>query len=389
MIRILFVDDETDLLAGLRRLLRGHRDRWEMYFESDPRVALETVAVMEFDVVVSDMRMPGIDGAELLRQVRNIQPGAVRIVLSGQAELTSAIRSLPIAHQFLAKPCDSERLEAAIERSIALSDQLSDPDIRRAVGAVDALPSPSATVLALQEELSRIPIDALRVAALVRSDLAISVKLLQIVNSAFFGLPRTVTDPDEAINYLGAQTIGDVVIATELLKSAQARTGSRDAEIATLQARAQRRADTALELAKRCGQLPSVARLAWVGAFLADVGTLLVSHLDELPEYKPRPALGTSGDLASALGAYLISIWGLPHELVETVALQHEVPSPTSPTVAGLVWAAQQVMDDVPAQQIFEAGAHVLGISIADLQSVSAEQDVTNNAKHHEGDVAA
>ncbi|HEY2732895.1 MAG TPA: response regulator, partial [Polyangiales bacterium] len=140
MIRALFVDDEPAILEGLENRLRRLRSRWKMSFVSSAEAALAKLAVEPFDVVVSDMRMPGMDGAELLERVRANHPGIVRIVLSGQTNNEPMLVSLPVAHQVLSKPCDSQLLEAAIERARALHGLLDNERVRRAITGISRLP---------------------------------------------------------------------------------------------------------------------------------------------------------------------------------------------------------------------------------------------------------
>src|SRR5208337_5359055 len=82
--RILFVDDEQSVLDGLEDLLVRYRHRWEMVFVTGAAAALDQMRKKPFDVIVTDIRMPGMDGAALLRLVSEKYPGTVRIVLSGQ-----------------------------------------------------------------------------------------------------------------------------------------------------------------------------------------------------------------------------------------------------------------------------------------------------------------
>ena len=119
MIRVLFVDDETHVLESLRDALRPWRRELTMAFAADGPTALEEVAREPYDAVVSDMRMPGMDGAELLREVQRVQPATVRIVLSGYAEIESVARAATVAHRFLSKPCDVDELVSVIGRSCA------------------------------------------------------------------------------------------------------------------------------------------------------------------------------------------------------------------------------------------------------------------------------
>jgi CheY-like chemotaxis protein len=114
MLQILFVDDEPSVLEALRDVLRGRRREWRMHFVSSPEEALETVTTERFDVIVSDLRMPGMDGATLLRKVSERASGTIRIVLSGYAESSLAQDAAEIADAVLSKPCEPEALEAAI-----------------------------------------------------------------------------------------------------------------------------------------------------------------------------------------------------------------------------------------------------------------------------------
>src|SRR6185437_12426399 len=115
MKRILFVDDEPKILEGLQRMLRPQRNEWEMAFAPGGEAALAMLAAENFDVIVSDMRMPGVDGAALLETVRANYPGMLRVILSGYTELEASYRAVPVAHQFLLKPCDPDALRIAIE----------------------------------------------------------------------------------------------------------------------------------------------------------------------------------------------------------------------------------------------------------------------------------
>jgi DNA-binding NtrC family response regulator len=140
--RVLFVDDEQNVLDGTRRVLHGLRSEWDMHFVDSASRALEVLdAGGRFDVVVSDMRMPGMDGAELLEQVQRLQPGIVRVIFSGRAEVEYALRMATCAHQFLTKPCDPAVLKAVITRSIALHKMLRDEHLRDVVGRMRTLPA--------------------------------------------------------------------------------------------------------------------------------------------------------------------------------------------------------------------------------------------------------
>ena len=82
--RVMFIDDEPNILSGLRRILRPLRDQWQMQFADGGQAALDSLADAPCDVIVSDMKMPGMDGAELLSAVKKKYPTSIRIALSGE-----------------------------------------------------------------------------------------------------------------------------------------------------------------------------------------------------------------------------------------------------------------------------------------------------------------
>lgn len=116
--RALFVDDEPNILSGIKRQLRKRID--VVTADSGER-GLEIVQQDgPFAVVVSDMRMPGMNGAQFLSEVRRIAPDSIRMILSGQSDLDAAISAVNDGHifRFLTKPCDAEPLWTAIEAGI-------------------------------------------------------------------------------------------------------------------------------------------------------------------------------------------------------------------------------------------------------------------------------
>ncbi len=119
---LLLVDDEENILAALRRLLRA--EGWLLLSASSAEQALELLAKHEVDVILSDQRMPGMTGVELLRRTRQLYPETIRLVLSGYTELqsiTDAINEGAI-YKFLAKPWDDEQLRAHLREAFAMKE---------------------------------------------------------------------------------------------------------------------------------------------------------------------------------------------------------------------------------------------------------------------------
>ncbi|MEM5582590.1 response regulator [Roseibium sp. AS2] len=119
---VLFVDDEAMMLSSLRRVLRPQQERWDMRFESDPRAAIELASETRFDVIVSDLRMPVLNGIEMIGRMRETGSNDTEyMLLTGNADLASAIDAINETgvFRFLTKPCASENLIEAIEVALA------------------------------------------------------------------------------------------------------------------------------------------------------------------------------------------------------------------------------------------------------------------------------
>lgn len=347
VIRVLFVDDEAELLAGLSQMLRPRRDRWAMSFAPSAREALSVLSAGDFDVVVTDVKMPDGDGVALLSEVRRQYPSIVRIVLSGESRLGPSARAVVDGHQFVAKPCTPEQLGAAIERSLLLRARLTDPALLRIVGAASCLPSPSAKVVALREAL--LHDDLHRVKELVVSDVTVSTKVLELVNSAFVGLPRAVSDPWDAVTYLGTRGLMELVMTASLFEAVVRSAAVHDRQVKRMQATSHARAAMAAHLAELAGRSRSETRDVWAGAYLADVGELLLLVDDETTARVEATASLIPPDrqrLGASMGAYLISMWGLPHHLVETAALSHDAPDDPAAHGPAYTWLARTLLED-------------------------------------------
>ena len=328
--RILFVDDEKQVLDGLQNLLRKERRRWEMAFATGAQEALALVDREPFDVVVTDMRMPGMDGAQLLQHVKERHPATARIVLSGHAEQEAAVRALQVAHQFLSKPCDGEFLRATIERTVQRQALLSSEAIRRVIGRIDRLPS----LPRIYQELMRATADpdmsVAGIARIVEQDAAMSVKILQIVNSAWFGLAHRMTSVAKAIAYLGVELLKGLALVSQVFGSFE----KSPVEGFSLD-RLQRHSLLAARLARRFVADPANADDAFTAGLVHDVGKIVLALsvpgdcrailAEERRTRQPSHVIEAArlGLTHAELGAYLLCVWGLPVTVVDAVAFHH------------------------------------------------------------------
>ena len=201
--RILFVDDEPNLLAGLQRNLRPMRGEWEMEFVTSGDEALKAIVRAPFDAIVTDMRMPGMTGAQLLEQVQQLTPQTIRIILSGQSEKESVFRSITSSHQFLSKPCDPDQLKILLQRTIALADLLQNESLKRFMSKMKTIPSLPLLYQDVTRELRSDDPSPAKVGEIIAKDMGMTAKILQIANSAAHSFRAEISDPGRAVQLLG------------------------------------------------------------------------------------------------------------------------------------------------------------------------------------------
>jgi HD-like signal output (HDOD) protein len=362
--RILFVDDEPNLLAGLRNVLRTLRNQWDMVFALGPEEAMAEITEHPFDVVITDMRMPHMDGAALLSEVKRLQPKAVRMILTGQTEQETVMKSVFIAHMFLSKPCNTEALKRVVARACNLNSILNNEELRVAAGRVDMLPPAPKTYIALNESLMKATCSVSDVAKIIERDVGLCAKILQLVNSAFFGLPRRILSLEEAVTYLGTLTIKNLAMALEAFASASQSCGLSAAQLGLLQEHSL----LAGQIARRLDEKDKVkSEEAFLAGVLHEVGWLV--HAD-VPEH----SIGGQSPDRAVLGAYLLGLWGLPHPITEAVAYHRDpqlIPHDCFDVVDRVYIAhhlARDLDSDSPKEAVDMGYLQRLGVGNSDIE---------------------
>lgn len=368
MRRILFVDDDPAVLEGLKRRLYRARSVWEMKFVCSAALAIEHLAALPYDVIVTDMRMARMDGAQLLEIASARSPETIRIVLSGYAEERQVMRLVPLAHQYVAKPCEPDRLEEVIERCLRLQELLHEPRVRAMVGRIRQLPALPRVYARLRELIAREDVTASEVAEIITSDSAVTAKVLHVVNSAFFRLARPITRVEQAVVHLGFSAIRNLALCAEVFCSwpGEAATAA-EFEPERLQAHARSVAAGAYALA--AGQ--PWADEALLGGLLHDIGYLILlqqcpremAKAIELAQTRAIPLHEAERAVLEAthaeVGAYLLGLWGLPYPMLEAVAFHHEPPlAPQSRfDLLAAIAVSQAILGGLEAPPVPRAGA--------------------------------
>ncbi len=340
--RILFVDDQPEILRGLQRMLRRERDRWELAFAGSAEEALARLAETPCDVIVTDMRMPDMDGADLLGRVAEQFPDVIRFVLSGQADREAVQRSLRWTHQFLTKPCAPEQLKEHLDRALRLKRMVNHEPLRRIVAQIDTLPS----LPTLYQEICTLAHSERsgmgEVARVVARDVGMSAKVLQLVNSSFYGLGREIADVKQAVALLGMETIKSLALSVGAFRGLNACRPPKGFSVERFWDHASAVGAVAKRIVMEQTGDEQLAEAALTAGLLHDVGKLvMLVKLPELFEDTLQTAraegrtfyeveMECEGVSHAQIGAYLLGIWRLPMVVIDAVAHHHELPEPPS-----------------------------------------------------------
>lgn len=338
--RILFVDDEPLILEVLEMTVESMKDQWSMAFANSGQEALALMTKRPFDIIVSDMHMPGISGAQLLNEVMKRFPATVRIILSGYAEEDLVMKCVGATHQFLHKPFDLKALRALLERIRGLKRRVHSVEIQKLLTKKQRMPSIPAVYFSILEALQDPECPIERIGEIVSSDSGLTAKLLQLVNSAFFGFAREVSSAEEAVMLLGIGTIRSLALTMHLF--AKLDTSQGDANSLTqVWSHSLHVARMAKRVAELEGGSDKIVEEAFTAGLLHDVGKMIMAenpankYLELLNQVhrEKRSLVEAEQQLHNAthaeVGAYLLDLWGLPAPLVEAVAYHH-VPSQSS-----------------------------------------------------------
>jgi len=266
---VYFIDDQSQVLSALRRALRSRLKGWTMIFEASPRQALDQMAKTLPWVVLVEKKMPEMDGADFLKQVKTNYPDAVRVILSADISHDTVVQSAGIAHLLLSKPFELDEIVEVIERAVCLRTFQLDDKLRA-----------------------------------VSHDVAVLSKILQLANSAFFCAVNPVYSAREAVIRLGYDLVRKLVLCFSIY------TASGDTDLNSQLLRNSER------VAEKCIELASFARLpkaqrerAYFTGLLHNIGALVISGRE----------VNASFEL---VGSFLLRLWGFEQLIVDTLRYQ-------------------------------------------------------------------
>lgn len=346
--RVLIVIDEPGTLTEFSPSLASLCPDWELVFASTANEALVKLETHPFDVIIADLNTPNaMAGALLLNEIGRKYPAILRFIISNSMDKEMVMKCVLGSHHFLPKPCDPERLHSAVERVLTLDRWLGSESLKSLIVRIRTFPSIPSLYFEVLKELKSPDTSAQRVGEIIARDMAMSTKVLQVLNSAYYALPRQITDPTEAVNILGFEMVRSLVLCIQVFSQFDKvkptyfsidklwRHSTNVAHAARKIARIEDLSEEIAESAYTAGLLHDVGKLILVSNFEAQYRQVQdMARVEKIPLWEAEK--GVFGASHGEIGAYLIGVWGMPLSLASAAAFHHN-PSESEDKTLGVL----------------------------------------------------
>lgn len=332
-LKILFVDDDIDVLKAIERSLYKYKNIWETKFVGDTDSAIELLKQFDADLVISDLRMPNKDGFFLFKFLIDNYPHIVRIFLSAQQDDIRSLLTSGYSHQYLSKPIESEKLVKLIKDVSSTISIIDDREVLSVINKINNLPLLPDIYVKIEKELASNNVDYIKLSSLISQDIGLTIKILQLVNSSFIGLSTNISDIPTAIKFLGINIINALILNLKLYDF-----DSTNKETNQFIKRISRNSFRVARIAKELAQFLNLSHdeieSIFICGILHDIGNLVMLRLDNYIKFyydnaelslaervkKENEAYKMNYCLA---GTYLSALWGLPRKLFEPIFYQN------------------------------------------------------------------
>ena len=376
--RILIIEDDAGILEDIKENIFSLKDRFDFAFSTNAEDALARIETDRFEIVVCDRVMPDVDGITVLSQIRDSYPDTIRILMAEHLTKFDLLKSSGPVHQYLAKPFRYQEFERTLNRVVTLRELIVDQSLQDVIGKMESLPSIPGLYFQVEEEMNAPDPDLKKISEIISLDVGMSAKVLQLVNSAFFGLPRKVDNISLAASLLGLDILSDLI----LMMSVFTQFDDLDHEDFSFDFLTEHSVNTA-KAARAISQTEKLSateqKIAYTAGLMHDIGKLVflvnmpekftralqLSHDENIPLYQAEMDIFQASH--QSVGAYLLDLWGFPDCIVEAVAFHHDpeklADDRLNPTIA------------VHVSNYFE---HMLNPNRKELKANESESDLLN-----------
>lgn len=333
--KILFIDDHENILQSLRLSLRSMRHEWEMSFAASGTAGLDMFQQVWPDVVVTDMRMPDIDGSHVLRDIQKRKPDVGKIILSGYSDKETVIRNLQLANAYLSKPCKTQDLITAIRNTLRANEIILNPRIKNIIAEIETIPSNSAVYERLVDELENDNSSPGLISEIISQDIALSSNIIRIINCTFFNFPKQVSSIEHAVEMLGSQTLLNIIKSSQLFEKFKEFENSeisirllwdhslRVARFAKLIAASSDLPEPSCNDCVTASMFHDIGKFIFASKMRHEFSEVIAMVKNEncTVDTAERCILGVTH---AEVGAYLLGRWGFSHEQISILRSHHD-----------------------------------------------------------------
>jgi HD-like signal output (HDOD) protein/CheY-like chemotaxis protein len=301
---------------------------------TDPLAALAAVRERAPDLILSDQLMPGMQGSQLLEQVRNIAPASIRIIMSGYVSLNK-LTLITSAHQYIAKPFDVAKLREVVLRSFAAQEQIDNKGLQTVATSLRSIPSLPQVHHSLLAEIQDDSSGTSVIARLVGEDAGLTVKVLQLANSPLFGKGYLITSPIDAVMCLGTEMLGAIVLSQSLFRHYESLVHAEldlpriwhhcweTAYLAQQICREKKLPHKSVEEAFLAGLLHEAGRFILIDNYAAQYQNACQAARQAKSPLTPR-LRETLHTTPAQITAYVMELWGMPASVITAIGLQDD-----------------------------------------------------------------
>jgi HD-like signal output (HDOD) protein/ActR/RegA family two-component response regulator len=331
----LFVDDEPLVLNGLRRMLSPFQKDWTLLFAESGVEGLNLLENNDVNILIADMRMPGMNGLELLQTARKCYPQVIRVMLTGQPDKDIYCDVLALSHYFLWKPAKFEDLKMLFDCIRDLDSSFFDKKLLRLIGRIDSLPSLPVMFNRLMVLIGNSDSTIEQIAGIINKDISMSAQILKLVNSSYCKLPYKRDSIHEAVAYLGINILKQLVMSQHLITQ-YTESEVKKFEINEIWKHSIRTALVAKDIARKNNHSISIVNSSYLSGLIHDIGKLTIIRCfpelyAEILEKTKQQGRSQSevetehlGFNHAIIGGHLTSLWGLPHSITDAITFHHE-----------------------------------------------------------------
>ncbi|MGB9911753.1 MAG: HDOD domain-containing protein [Candidatus Kapaibacteriota bacterium] len=330
---ILFLSDETTIKEIIRNVV-PLQDDFDIFFAESGEKGLQILANNKIDIFFGSPNITLPSGSNIFYEIKRVFPETIRFALVSNLESPSVAQLSQYVHQFVQPPYTLENLKERIERTSSLQKTLKNENIKELVQNITALPSLPELYIQIEQEVARPDFSLSKIGNLIAKDPNLTAKILQIVNSAYFGLQREITNINFALSYLGVNVIKSLIFYIHLFSNFKVTPENRK-YLEQFWKHSLIVASNTYHLAEKHLTSKSEIDSAYTAGVLHDVGKFVLLNTYTYPqnvmllaEQKAMDNLEAENEIYQCthaeIGAYLLGLWGFPITIVEAVAYHHQ-----------------------------------------------------------------